>query len=253
MSFPNAAAYAVMLLLFPTAAMGQQVLTGRILRKNSKELLLSVSVINRTRQKTNLSDMGGNYRIPAQKGDTIIFSSAGYKPDTTIVIDWMFGEQDGYRVFLEPNPVMLPTVRVGEQSNYQLDSLKRKEEYAWLYPVNRRKLVGSETVTGGFGISISPIDYFSSKETQRRKLRRRLQQQEKEDYVDSRFPAGYVARVTGLKGDSLQVFLYRYRPGYVFCRKASNEDIFFYINDQLKKYRGPLPHIQPERTRFRQP
>jgi len=165
----------------------QQLLRGRIRRKASEEVLLSVSVINRSQKKTNLSDLGGNYRIPAKKGDTVIFSSAGYKPDTTIVNNWMFEEKDGYQVFLEPNALTLPTVRVGEQSNYQLDSLKRKEEYAWLYPVHPRKLVGSETVTDGFGISISPIDYFSSKETQRRRLRHRLAQEEKDYYIDSRF------------------------------------------------------------------
>jgi hypothetical protein len=226
------------LIFFSLPAFSQQLLMGRIRRKASQELLQSVSVINRTQKKSNLSDIGGNYKIPARQGDTIIFSSVGYRPDTAIIDNWMFGEKDGYQVYLEPNPQTLATVHVGEQSNYQLDSLKRKEEYAWLYPLHRRKLIGSETVTDGFGISMSPIDYFSAKEKQRRKLRRRLQEQEKDYYIDSRFVPAYVARVTGLKGDSLQVFLYRYRPSYAFCRKAtSGEDILFYINDKLKEYR----------------
>ena len=45
-----------------------------------------------------------------------------------------------------------------------------------------------------------------------------------------------MARVTGLKGDSLQRFMYRYRPSYAFCRKATNEDILLYINASLKKF-----------------
>jgi len=238
MAFSPAAYLIGPLMLFSLPAFSQQLLTGRVRRKASQELLLSVSVINHTQKKSNRSDMGGNYKIPAKQGDTVIFSSAGYLPDTVIINNWMFAEKDGYQVYLAPNAQILPTVRVGEQSNYQLDSLKRKEEYAWLYPVHRRKLVGNETVTDGFGISISPVDYFSAKEKQRRRLRRRLQEQEKDYYIDSRFVPAYVARVTGLKGDSLQVFLYRYRPSYDFCRKAtSNEDILFYINDKLKEYR----------------
>lgn len=219
-------------------AFSQQYLTGRVRQRASQELLPSVSVVNRTQRRSNISDIGGNFKVTAQLGDTVIFSSAGYQPDTTIVSNQMLQEKDGYQVFLQPNAKVLPTVRVGEQSNYQLDSLKRKEEYAWLYPVHRRKLVGSETPSDGFGIIISPVDYFSSRETQRRRLRRRTQQEEKEYYIDSRFPPAYVARITGLKNDSLRIFMNLYRPDYSLCRSwSSNEDIFLYINDKLKEFR----------------
>lgn len=226
------------LLLLSIPATAQQVLTGKIKRRSGDEMLPSVSVINHTQKKTNISDMGGNYKIAARPGDTITFSSAGYKPDTTVISSWMLEEKDGYIVLLEPNLVTLPAVRVGEVSNYQLDSLKRKAEYKWLYPVHRRRLIGSESTENGVGISISPIDYFSARETQRRRLRQRLKQQEIDYYIDFRFSPGYVSRVTGLHGDSLRIFLYRYRPSYKFCRKASNEDILLYINDQLKKYKS---------------
>jgi hypothetical protein len=228
--------YLSCLLLLSIPATAQQVLTGRIRRRSGDEMLPSVSVINHTQKKTNISDAGGNYRIIAKPGDTITFTSAGYKPDTAFVSAWMFGEKDGYLIALEPNLVELPSVRVDDASNYQKDSLKRKEEYAWVYPIHRRKLIGSETVQDGVGISISPIDYFSAKETQRRRLRQRLKQEEIDYYIDFRFPAAYVSRVTGLHGDSLRIFLYRYRPSYSFCRKASNEDILLYINDKLKNY-----------------
>ena len=192
--------------------------------------------INHTQKRTNISDAGGNYKIPASPGDTITFSSAGYKPDTAFVSSWMFEEKEGYLVALEPNLVELPTVRVGDISSYRLNSLKRREEYAWLYPVHRRRLVGSESVADGVGVIISPNDYFSKKETQKRRLRKRLKQQEIDHYIDFRFPAAYVSRVTGLHDDSLQLFLYRYRPSYEFCRTASNGDILLYINDKLKKF-----------------
>jgi hypothetical protein len=226
-----------LLLLLSINGFGQTSLVGKVRQKESRELLASVSVTNITRHKINISDIGGNYRIAANPGDSITFSSAGFKPDTVVVDSRMLAEKDGHEVSLEPRAVRLPTVRVGEQSNYQLDSIKRKEDYKWLYPVHPRKLIGSETPTDGVGISISPIDYFSARETQQRRLRRRLAAEEKEYYIDSRFPAAYVARITGLKSDSLRVFLVRYRPTYAFCRKASNEDIFLYINDQVKLYR----------------
>jgi len=233
--------YLSFLLLLSIPATAQQVLTGKIKRRSGDEMLPSVSVINRTQKKTNISDAGGNFKIIAKPGDTITFTSAGYKPDTVFVSAWMFEEKGGYLVALEPNLVELPTVRVDETSNYQKDSIKRKEEYAWVYPVHRRRLIGSETVQDGVGISISPIDYFGARETQRRRLRKRLKQEEIDYYIDFRFPSTYVSRVTGLHGDSLRLFLYRYRPSYSFCRKASNEDILLYINEKLKIYLAPQP------------
>ncbi|HEY4285899.1 MAG TPA: hypothetical protein VGN00_02260 [Puia sp.] len=229
--------YLSFLLLLSIPATAQQVLTGRIKRRSGDEILPSVSVINHSQRKINLSDAGGNYKIPAKPGDTITFTSAGYKPDTAFVRSWMFEEKGGYLVNLEPNPVGLPAVQVDEIDNYKKDSIKRKEEYAWVYPTHRRRLIGSETPQDGVGIIISPLDYFGTRETQKRRLRKRLKQEEIDYYIDFRFPAAYVSRVTGLHDDSLRIFLYRYRPGYGFCRKASNEDILLYINDKLKKFR----------------
>jgi signal peptidase I len=236
MALSPAAFVFLLLLLVSINGSGQSLLSGKLRQKENREILPSVTITNMTQRKINISDMGGNYRIAARPGDTITFSSAGYRTDTLAVDNRMLDDKDGYQVYLEPRSVVLPTVRV-DQNNYQLDSIKRREDYKWLYPVHRRKLIGSEAPTDGVGISVSPIDYFSAKETQRRRLRRRLAAAEKEYYIDARFPAAYVARITGLKGDSLQVFLVSYRPTYTFCRQASNEDIFLYINDQVRIYR----------------
>jgi hypothetical protein len=224
------------LLLFSSGAVAQESLRGKIHKKASEEVIMSVNVQNLTQKKYNISDMGGNYKIPAQKGDTVVFTSAGYKPDTAFVSSWMFDEQDGFSVYMDPNVVELPTVRVGDMSNYQLDSMKRKEEYAWLDKFHKVKLAGGKTFSDGVGISFSPLDYFNHVQVQRRRLQHRLANDEKDYYVDSRFPRNYVARVTGLKGDSLQLFMDRYRPSYDFCRKASNENMLLYISNSLKKY-----------------
>ena len=241
----------LILLSFPAAAQQvsppsavQQVLSGKIKRRSSDEVLPSVTVINRTQKKTNISDVGGNYRIPAKPGDTIVFSSAGYHPDTAFVSAWMFEEKEGYLVALSPNAEMLAPVRVGDLSNYQLDSTRRREEYAWLFPKHPYTLLGRES-RAGFGVVIRPVEYFGKKQAQRRRLRKRIKQQEIDHYIDFRFPAAYVSRVTGLHDDSLRIFMYRYRPDYTFCRSASNEDILLYINEKLKEYHKGGPPAGP--------
>ena len=224
------------LVLLSTPAVSQQVLTGKVKQKTTDALLTSVTVINHTQKKYNVSDAGGNYRIAANPGDTITFSSAGYHADTTFVINAELDNKDGYVVYLEPNMVELPSVLVGQLTNYQLDSIQRKEDYAWLDQTHKVRLAGDQTPTDGVGIGFSPVTYFSSEEKNLRQLRQRVKVEEKDYYIDSRFPSSYVSLVTGLKGDSLQLFMVTYRPSYKFCRGATNEDMLLYINEKMKLF-----------------
>jgi hypothetical protein len=226
----------VLLVLLSTTAVSQQVLTGKIRQKTTDAILRSVTVINHTQNKYNISDAGGNYRIPANPGDTITFSSAGYHADTTYVEPSILEDKEGYAVYLEPNLVELPSVLVGQMSNYQLDSIQRKDDYAWLDYTHQVRLAGDQTPTDGVGIGFSPVTYFSPQQKHLRQLRKRIKSEEKDFYIDSRFPPSYVSMVTGLKGDSLNLFLGRYRPTYKFCRGATNEDILLYINEKLKLF-----------------
>jgi hypothetical protein len=230
--------YLAFLLLPSISAEGQQILYGRVIRSRTTEVLPSVTVLNSTRQKTNISDAGGNYRIEARPGDTIIFSSAGYLPDTNYISPRMLEEKNGYIIYLEPRVVTLTTVLIDENANYQKDSLQRKDDYTWIYMQHKDAIVSDTNFTQGFGLSFD-LNFFSEHQKEKRRLRKRVDQEEKEYYIDFRCPPAWVERVTGLHDDSLRVFLNSYRPSYAFCRKASNEDIFLYINDQVKKYRHP--------------
>lgn len=222
----------------------QAPLHGRIERQRSSEVLQGVSVYNQTRDRTNRSDAGGNYRIEAHPGDTVIFTSAGYLPDTSFVAGWMLEETDGYNIYLKPHLVSLPAVVVEQNSQYLLDSLQRRDDYTWIYAQHQDAVISDTNFTRGFGLSFD-LNFYSKHQKEKRELRKRLAQEEEDYYIDFRCPPAYVGRITGLHGDSLRLFLLRYRPGYSFCRKASNEDIFLYINDKVKLFRHPPPSKSP--------
>ncbi len=213
-------------------------LYGRIKRQLTTEVLPNVNVFNKTRSKINRSDAGGNYRIEASPGDTLIFSSAGYLPDTNFVAAWMFDEKDGYNIWLRPNIVSLPSALVDQLYNYEKDSLQRRDDYVWIYMQHQDAIVSDSNMTQGFGLSLD-LNFFSQHQKEKRRLRKRLAIEEKDYYIDFRCPPAFVERITGLHDDSLRFFMLHYRPTYDFCRKASTEDIFLYINDQVKKYRHP--------------
>ncbi len=248
MPAPTPIYYLAILLFSSISADAQQILYGRVIRRRSSEVLPSVTVFNRTRQKTNISDAGGNYRIEGRPGDTLIFSSAGYMPDTNYLSPWMFEEKNGYIIYLEPRIVTLSSVLIGENSNYRQDSLQRRDDYTWIYMQHRDAVVSDTNFTQGFGLSFD-LNFFSEHQKEKRRLRKSVDQQEKDYYIDFRCPPAWVERVTGLHDDSLRTFLLRYRPGYAFCRKASNEDIFLYINDQVKKFRHPPSRPGNDRKR----
>jgi len=215
--------------------MAQQNLTGKIVKRGSPEVLTGVTVLNVHQGKHNLSDAGGNYKIPAAVGDTIIFSSAGYRPDTMLVADYMLAES--FLVALDPNVMSLKAVKVDELRNYQMDSIKRREDYAFIlnkkHPV---RLMNEKRAADGPGFSFSPIGYFSKGERRKRKLKKRLAQEEEDYYIDYKFSPARVAQLTGLKGAALQKFLVRYRPSYKWCRNANNQDILLYINEKRKLF-----------------
>jgi len=228
--------YLLLLLIFSSTGFAQQHLAGKLTKKGTTEILIGVNVTNFSQKKINSSDMGGNYKIPAEPGDTIIFSSAGYSTDTLIVSGFMLS--DNYPIRLLPNIMTLPTVKVDEMQEYQLDSMQRREDYKQLlnkkHPV---KLLNEKRKMDGPGFSFSPVGYFSKNEKQKRRLKQRLQWEEEQYYIDHKFSPARVAQLTRLKGDSLQIFMSRYKPSYKFCRNANNQDMILYINDKLKLFR----------------
>jgi hypothetical protein len=227
---------ALIFLVFSPAGFAQQYLFGKVIKKEGPEVLPGVNVKNLSHKKYNRSDMGGNYRIAALSGDTVIFSSAGYLPDTVLVSNHML--DDGFDIFLAPNIVLLPSVQVDEMSKYEADSVKRRQDYSFIqdkkHPV---KLWNEKRTADAPGLNFSPIGFFSKGEKQKRKLRQRIKEEDEEEYIDAKFPRTRVAQLTRLNGDSLQRFMLLYRPGYKFCRTAGYQDILLYINDKIILFR----------------
>jgi hypothetical protein len=86
------------------------------------------------------------------------------------------------------------------------------------------------------GVTLNIFRNTSSAAKQRIKLEKRLDKEEEDYFVDSRYNKDYVTKITKLKGDSLVEFMRKYRPSYDYCRKAANVDILVYINDSYKQY-----------------
>ena len=236
-SIHTTATCVLILLSFRTNA--QQWLRGKVYKYSVKYtatnevtdmVIPGVSIYNITTDKYGKGDLGGNYKIAASVGDKVTFSAIGYKSDTVIVTQSTL--DTGYISKLKIYAVQLDEVSV--MHTYKSDSVSRMADYSKLFNANSG-VTGGNTPQNGFGIVLSPLTYFSKKEKQKRTLKRRLEDQEKEDYIDYKFSRGLVSSLTLLKGDSLTAFMYKYRPSYKYCRKASSEDIRMYVLACVKK------------------
>lgn len=227
----------ILLLACGIAGNAQQFLTGKVYGKGSSDTLVSVSIHNITAQRYDLSDEDGSYRIQAAPGDHIAFSSVGHLTDTVTVTASILTA--AYPVYLEIKPQTLQAVRVGQFSNYQLDSMDRRKEYAWVYDHGNEPRFDHDRQGDGVGVKMNIFRNTSTAAKQREHLEKRLEKEEEDLYVDSRYNKDYVAKITRLKGDSLKLFMRKYRPSYEYCRKAATVDILVYINDCYKLFMRP--------------
>lgn len=231
--------YWVILLLFTIGCTfnlySQTTITGKIYDGKNDSVLAGVTVMNITGKRFVLSDRTGQYAIAAGENDLLVFSYSGYATDTIPVENYMFYTR--FDMTLKPRPIELQGVTV-VAANYQTDSLNRQAYYKHILSKREPGITGRNT-PAGFGISLSPISHFSRESRQRRALKKRLAQEEKESYIDHLFSAELVKRLTRLDGDSLRLFMYTKRPAYDFCRKSSPEEMIIYISDCLKEFRKP--------------
>lgn len=211
-------------------------LRGKVQEKGYDKVIASATVKNLKQENISESDMGGNYRIFVSIGDKITFSSVGYTADTVVVKENMLNIP--YDIFLVRNVIELSKVTVGELNSYQVDSISRQQEFEDVLSKKNGKLVGGKgnTISDGVGVTLSPLSYFSQKEKNERRFKKMFARQEEELYVDYRFSHDYISEITHLQGDSLQKFMYNYRPDYKFCRKASKTDMLTYINDSYMDF-----------------
>jgi len=97
-----------------------------------------------------------------------------------------------------------------------------------------KKAVGG--ANSGAGIALN-LDRFSRRERVKRNAYDFFDNNEKEEYINYRFNNTIVNTYTGLKSDSLQLFMQEYRPSFNWLREhLAEEDIKYYINDNLKSF-----------------
>ncbi len=225
----------ILLLLATLSSFGQKKKVWGYIRDSiSKEPIELASIMNLNKGTNSMSSTSGKFSIDITGNNLLAIASVNHYFDTLTLTNELL-QQDTLFVYLKPIARNLQGVTVTAIANrYMFDSTERRRIF--LQDVGANKLPTFSTANSGAGLGIS-IDRFSKREKQKRKAFDLFDEMEKEQYINYRFPAQLVSRYTTLRGDSLINFMQAQRPDYKWLRKhTKEEDLEYYINEQLKIY-----------------
>lgn len=222
------------LLLLGKQGFSQTMLTGQVMNEDSIPLP-AVSVLNKRDKTSTISDNKGVYMLPVRKGDTVLLKAIGYVPLLYIAGD------KRVKVFhrLQRQPIELNTVNIRHYSFFK-DSLAFRDEYRKDFSARRPRWY---EVYQGLSVNIHNLySAMSFKENRRKeKFKRTLLTKEQDNFIDSRFSADVIIKITNLHGDSLTQFMETYRPTYTFIKNATEYDLYEFIKNNYLKYTGKQP------------
>ncbi len=199
------------------------------------EPIVLASVTNINTKQTVMTGNTGRFSIELAEKQVITFAAVGYHFDT-IHFEGKYFMMDTLSLHLSPLTYSLANVTVTSRawSRYQLDSIERRKDF--LQGTVSYKIPTVSNANSGAGIGLN-IDRFSRHERNKRKALAFFDTNEKEAYINYRFPASLVKRYTGFKDEKLQQFMQEYRPAAEWLRThRTDEDIEYYINDKLKLF-----------------
>lgn len=238
--------FCILILIGCSPGIVAQTLQGVVTDNEGSEALIAVSVSNKTRNLTTITDLDGKYNIAAQKGDEIEFSYVGYYPLSIMM------PEDGNifrRVSLKKKLFSLDEVVIGPSyTPYQLDSIARRKTYS--LALSRERV--SSTVMGSiFSPASALAEQFSKKSKQRFRFQKNFVKWEDQKFVDTRYSSEEVATLTGLQGDTLAAFINAHPMPADYARTATDLEIKMWIKYNYREWmKKPivLPAAIPNNT-----
>lgn len=231
-------------LISPVPACSQVKITGMVRDEISQHPLYLATVLDKRTGEATLTDSTGFYQMAVESGDTLSYSFIGYHT-RFYVIPFRLGRVN-HDVFLLPRSQRLSEIEIKALTPYQRDSLERIETFGNYLNSPATHFISMDAhnlrqkpnpnYNDAFGIELNPFGFFSKAGKEKRRFDRMYPKFEKEQYVNSRYTPELVHQLTGLTGDSLALFLYKFRPSYELARTASDLVFWSWIKIQYRSW-----------------
>jgi hypothetical protein len=226
-----------LLVLITGAAHAQYKVKGTVYDSSRIYRIEAVTVMS-TGGRITMTDTLGHYQIEVGERDSIWFSFLG-KPTPKYPV-LKIADINQFDIALQLKSTVMEEVKIKSRS-YRMDSIQNRRDYRKVFEF-RRPSVGSMTSIGptGAGIDLDELIrvFQFRKNKSMEKFRERLEEQERQKFIDHRFNKALIKRLTGLEGADLDVFVLKYRPSYAFALTTSEYDFQMYIKKSFELFKS---------------
>ncbi|MXV17279.1 carboxypeptidase-like regulatory domain-containing protein [Hufsiella ginkgonis] len=227
-----------MILPFYAAA---QLIRGTVTDQESHLPVQGANIVSAS--GTTITDAAGRFTARARFPDTLRISYIGYKK---MVMPLASDPGTELRIRITRGTITLDEIFVAGTRNYRKDSLSYRTQFKKEFSYQPPKLTDAvgPARSGGRGaslITINPValySYLTRKSARDARLKRRLLDDEANRFIDHWFTTGKVEQVTALSGDSLTLFMNRYRPTSEMVRKLNEYEMIDYIKRSAVTFRS---------------
>jgi len=225
------------LLLLASKSFAQYKVKGHVL-DSSRIYPIELVTVHSTGGQTAMTDSTGFYSIGVAEKDSIWFSYLGRPTPKYPVLK--IADITQFDIALRLKSDVMREVKIRNR-NYKEDSTQNRKDYAKAFNFHRPSLGTMTSVTSsGVGFDLDEIirlfQFRKNKSMER--FRERLEQEERDKFVDHRFTKGLVKRLTGIeKEDELADFMKKYRPTFAFAAGTSDYDFQFFIKIAYEEYK----------------
>lgn len=124
-------------------------------------------------------------------------------------------------------------------NNYKRDSIENRVTYSKVFEREKPGISSTYEPGGAAGFDLDAlIGVFQFRKNKSNiAFQKRLISEEQDRYIDYRFSSKTVSRITGLKGDTLDLYRKIYRPDYYFTSKATLAQFYEYILNTSYKFK----------------
>ncbi len=214
--------------LIARTVIGQVQITGTVYDESQRYTMAGVSVMGTSGAGT-MTDIQGHYSIRLSSKDSLYFSYLGKFTPKYPVAEIAAGQP--FDMSLEVSVDSLPAVYV-RMRNYLLDSLENRKEYQKVFDYQSRSITNfkMEHRPGlGVGLDMDMLFFHANANRRMEAFQKRLEEDERDRYVDHRFTRALAKKITGLEPPALDSFMREYRPSYEFVQSCATDYEFYHF------------------------
>lgn len=234
--------FLVLALLLSKKGLSQLItVSGTVYDITKKTPIEAVSVLG-TSGRGTVTDSLGRYSLTLNETDSLYFSFLSKPTSKYAVRD--IQNLATFDISILRKIKELPAVYV-KQRNYHLDSLQNRLDYNKIFDYRKPGLRTSIN-PGGSGMAVGLdldelINMFKFKKNKRMlSFQRRLEQDEKERYVNHRFNKGLVRKLTGLNSPEIDSFMVGFRPTFDMATQFNDLEFGQFVIEAFKYYKAGI-------------